>query len=62
MVILSTSTRAVASMGQGGAIAPPPQSWALRPQSGLAPVTVISLCLAMGQLRLEKCIKNKTIQ
>ena len=44
----------------GGAIAP--QSWAVPPQSGLAPATVVSLRLAMGQLRLEKCIKPKTIQ
>ena len=52
--------RAVASMGQGGAIAP--QSWALPPQSGLAPAAVVSLRLAMGQLPLEKCIKTKKIQ
>ena len=44
---------------QHGAIAP--QSWALPPppQSGLAPATVVSLRLAMGQLRLEKCIKTR---
>ena len=42
----------------------PPQSWPLPPppQSGLAPATVVSLRLAMGQLRLEKCIKTKKIQ
>ena len=40
----------------------PSQSWALPPQSGLAPATVVSLRLAMGQLRLEKCIKTKNIQ
>ena len=39
----------------------PPQSWALPHQSGLAPATVVSLRLAMGQLRLEKCIKTTKI-
>ena len=53
-----TICRAVASMGQGGQLSPnlgryPP------PQSGLAPATVVSLRLAMGHLRLEKCIKTK---
>ena len=45
--------------GAGGGNCPPPQSWALSPQSGLAPATVVSLRLAMGQVRLEKCIKTK---
>ena len=53
-------TRAIASMGQGGAIAPP--ILGVAPQSGLAPATVVSLRLAMGQLRLEKCIKTIKIQ
>ena len=59
--MLNNPYRAVASMGQGGAIAPSPiLGVAPPPQSGLAPATVVSLRLAMGQLRLEKCIKNKT--
>ena len=53
---------AVASMGQGGGNRPPPPILGVAPQSGLAPATVVSLRLAMGQLRLEKCIKTKTIQ
>ena len=41
---------------------PPPILGVAPPQSGLAPATVVSLRLTMGQLRLEKCIKTKTIQ
>ena len=54
--------RAVASMGQGGGQLPPPPILGVAPQSGLAPATVVSLSLAMGQLRLKKCIKIKRIQ
>ena len=55
------SVRAVASMGQGGQL-PPPPILGVAPKSSLAPATVVSLHLAMGQLRLEKCIKTKNIQ
>ena len=50
-------------MGQGGGqLPPPPNLGRSPPQSGLAPATVVTLRLAMGQLRLEKCIKTKKIQ
>ena len=45
-------------MGQGGQL-PPPILGVAPSQSGLAPATVVSLRLAMEQLRLEKCIKTK---
>ena len=61
MILLYYPAQAVASMGQGGQLPPPPiLGRSPPPQSGLAPATVVSLRLAMGQLRLEKCIKTKT--
>ena len=59
---ISSTVSAVASMGQGGgAIAPSNLGRCPPPQSGLAPATVVSLSLAIRQLRLEKCIKTKKI-
>ena len=45
--------------GARGGNCPPNLGRCPPPQSGLAPATVVSLRLAMRQLRLEKCIKTK---
>ena len=62
LMVRSHCCRAVASMGQGGGGNCPPPILGVAPQSGLAPATIVSLRLAMGQLRLEKCIKTNKIQ
>ena len=60
--------RAVASMGQEGAIAPPPSDLSGAPQMGSAPVTAESLnlaqcgnCLLRISIKLKESVKNTKI-